>query len=146
MIKDLFFFFLSIKAVRYFFAAGIATLVDVLVYYAVFNFVLHQRSLEIFEGLALKAPTLSLICSYSIGLVTNFGISRLWVFTESELSGKNQFMRFILVALIVLAANYFFMYFLIGVLNWYPTISRGISAITIGLFSFAAHKTFSFKI
>jgi putative flippase GtrA len=135
MIKDLFYFFLSLKAVRYFFAAGIATLVDVAVYYMVFNHVLHQQSFEAGDWLVLKAPTFALICSYSSGLVTNFGISRLWVFTESELSGHHQFIRFILVALVVLIANYFFMYFLIRVL-----------AITIGLFSFLAHKTFSFKI
>jgi putative flippase GtrA len=131
--------------VRYFFAAGIATLVDVFVYYLVFNHFLHQEPFTAGNWLVLKAPTFSLICSYSSGLVTNFGISRLWVFTESELSGHHQFLRFILVALIVLAANYFFMYFLIRVLDWYPTIARGVSAITIGLFSFLAHKTFSFK-
>jgi len=146
MIKDLFFFFLSIKAVRYFFAAGIATLVDVLMYYVIYNFVLHQQPFEAWGWLVLKAPTFALICSYSSGLVTNFGISRIWVFTESELKGHHQFFRFILVALVVLVANYFFMYFLIRVLDWYPTVSRGISAITIGLFSFLAHKTFSFKI
>jgi putative flippase GtrA len=107
---------------------------------------LHQQSFEAGDWLVLKAPTFALICSYSSGLVTNFGISRLWVFTESELSGHHQFIRFILVALVVLIANYFFMYFLIRVLEWYPTIARGVSAITIGLFSFLAHKTFSFKI
>ena len=146
MLKDLFYFLMSMKAVRYFFAAGIATLVDVFVYFSVFNFVLHQKPFEALGLIVLKAPTFSLICSYSTGLVTNFAISRLWVFTGSELSGKNQFFRFILVALVVLIANYFFMYFLIRVLNWYPTIARGFSAITIGLFSFIAHKTFSFKL
>jgi len=48
--------------------------------------------------------------------------------------------------MVVLVANYFFMYFLINVLGWYPTLSRAVSAITIGVFSFVAHRVFSFKI
>ena len=133
------------RAIRYFFAAGAATVVDVLVYYLVLNKFLHQKSLDFLGLYIFKAPTVSLITSYSAGLLTNFTLTKLFVFTESEGATRWQLLRFSSVAFTVLIANYFFMYFLINYLGWYPTISRAISAITIGFFSFAAHKFFSFK-
>jgi putative flippase GtrA len=142
---DLVRFVLSLKAIRYFFSAGMATVVDVVVYYFVFNYVLHQQTLYIGDVFALKAPTVSLICSYTSGLFTNFFITKYFVFHESELAGRWQFVRFLLIAFFVLILNYYFMYFLIQVLGWYPTLSRAFSAVTIGLFSFVAHRSFSFK-
>ena len=117
-----------------------------LVYYLVYNHLLHQTELRVLDSMVFRAPTVALTCSYSCGLVTNFSITKYFVFHESELSGRIQLFRFILVAMVVLVANYFFMYFLINVLGWYPTLSRAVSAITIGVFSFVAHRVFSFKI
>lgn len=146
MLADLIRFLLGLKPVRYFFSAGIATVVDVLVYYLVFNYVLHQQEVELFSSMIVQAPTVALTCSYSCGLITNFSITKYFVFHESELSGRIQLFRFIMVALVVLMANYFFMYFLINILGWYPTLSRAFSAISIGIFSFVAHRFFSFRI
>jgi putative flippase GtrA len=146
MLLDVLYYLLGLKPVRYFFSAGIATVVDVLVYYLVYNHLLHQTELRVLDSMVFRAPTVALTCSYSCGLVTNFSITKYFVFHESELSGRIQLFRFILVAMVVLVANYFFMYFLINVLGWYPTLSRAVSAITIGVFSFVAHRVFSFKI
>jgi putative flippase GtrA len=41
--------------------------------------------------------------------------------------------------------NYLFMKFLVQVLEWYPTISRVISALSIGVMSYLFHKNYSFK-
>lgn len=131
--------------VRYFFAAVTATLVDVFVFYMVFNKVLHQQNHNVFGLIILKAPTISLICGFSCGLITNFLITKFVVFNESEDKTRWQLMRFVLVAIIVLISNYYFMWFLTAQLHWYATVSRAVSAVTIGVFSFTAHKFFSFK-
>jgi putative flippase GtrA len=146
MLADLIRYLLGLKPVRYFFSAGIATVVDVLVYYLVYNHALQQKELTVFDTIVFKAPTVALSCSYSCGLITNFSITKYFVFHESELAGRIQLFRFIMVALVVLVANYYFMYFLINILDWYPTLSRAVSAISIGLFSFVAHRFFSFRI
>lgn len=134
------------KVVRYFFAAGFATVVDVLIYFTMLHFVLKKQDFAIGSLFVIGAPTISLAVSYSCGLITNFTITKYFVFAESELRGRTQFGRFVLVAAIVLIANYLFMNFLIKVIGIYPTPSRAISAITIGVFSFMAHKAFSFKV
>lgn len=136
---------MQMKAVRYFFAAGTATVVDISVYWVVLNPVLHQKNHNFFDMFVFKAPTTALMCSYSCGLITNFMITKYFVFNESEAETKEQVFRFILVAAIGLGANYLLMSFLISSLHWYPTLARAISAVLIGLFSFTAHKFFSFK-
>jgi len=134
------------RVVRYFFAAATATVVDVLVFWFVFNKVLHQNNHDFLGMIVLKAPTLSLICGFSCGLITNFAITKFFVFNHSEAKTRWQLFRFILVAVVVLVCNYYFMWFLTAQLKWYATISRAVSAVTVGIFSFTAHKFFSFKL
>lgn len=134
------------RVVRYFFAAASATVVDVLVFWVVFNKILHQQNHDLFGMMVLKAPTLALICGFSCGLITNFTITKFFVFNQSEAKTRWQLARFVLVAIIVLICNYYFMWFLTAQLHWYATISRAVSAVTIGIFSFTAHKFFSFKL
>ena len=133
------------KVVRYFFAAGTATLVDVSVYFITLHYFLHKQNLHLSESVVIGAPSVSLFVSYSSGLVTNFLITKYFVFAESELKGRTQFTRFVAVALVVLFANYLFMSFLIKVMHIFPTPARAISALSIGVFSFTAHKFFSFR-
>lgn len=134
------------KIIRYFLSAGIATGVDVTVYFLAYNFIYEKQDIHLFNLMTLSAPTGSLMLSYTCGLVTNFLITKYLVFTESDLRGIHQLARYILVALLILALNYFFMSFLIKILDWYPTLSRVVSALTIGLLSFVIHKFYSFKV
>jgi len=142
MIKD----FLNNKIIRYFFSAGLATVVDVSVYFVAFNFIYEKQDIHLFDLMVLSAPTGSLILSYTCGLLTNFLITKYLVFTESDLRGIHQLARYVLVAILILLLNYLFMSFLIKILDWYPTFSRIVSALTIGLLSFVIHKFYSFRV
>jgi putative flippase GtrA len=138
--------FLQSRVFKYFIAAGVATVVDVGLYYLCFNFAFDKQPVNLIGSFVLKATTASLIISYSCGLVTNFSISKFLVFTDSDMKTSSAFFRFVMVALFVLVLNYFFMNFLIHQLQWYPTISRAVSALSIGVLSFLFHKFFTFKV
>jgi len=133
------------KVVRYFFSAGTATVVDVSVYFTTYNYILRKTDIPFIGPFVLTAPMLSLVVSYSCGLFTNFFITRKLVFSESDLRGRKQLFRFVQVALLGLFMNYLFMKILVQVLEWYPTISWVISALSIGVMSYLFHKNYSFK-
>lgn len=137
---------LQSKVFRYFISAGLATWVDVTVYFLAYNYLYEKTDIELFGVYTVSAPTASLILSYTIGLLTNFTITKFLVFKESELETHKQLFRYVLVALVVLGLNYLLMRILIRQLDWYPTIARAFSALTIGVLSFVVHKTFSFKV
>lgn len=137
---------LKFKLIRYGISAGAGTFVDVGMYFIAFNYIFHKMDIPLFNLLVVSAPSASLGISYTCGLFTNFTITKYYVFTESDLRGHHQLMRYILVAILVLILNYGLMTFLIKGLGWYPTPSRAFSAVTIGLVSFLFHKTFSFRV
>lgn len=138
--------FLRLKVVRYFFAAAVATLVDIWIYFIAFNYIYDKQNINFLGIYAFSAPTASLILSYTCGLITNFLITKFLVFTNSDLKTWQQFTRFVFVAIGVLCLNYGLMTFLINKLEWYPTISRAVSAVSVGVLSFVVHKTFSFRV
>ena len=143
---DKIFEFLQSRVFKYFIAAGLATVVDVGFYYLCFNYAFDKQPVTLFGSFVLKATTISLVISYSCGLVTNFSISKYLVFTDSEMKTTSAFSRFVMVALFVLMLNYFSMNFLIHQLEWYPTVARAVSALSIGVLSFLFHKFFTFKV
>ena len=137
---------LSNKVFRYFLSAGIATWVDIIVYFLAYNYIYEKQDVNLFNSFIISAPTAALALSYTAGLLTNFIITKMIVFKESDLETHKQLFRYVLVAMVVLVFNYFMMRLLIRQLEWYPTIARAVSAITIGMFSFIVHKSFSFKV
>ncbi len=138
--------FIQSKVVRYLLSAGVATLIDISVYFIAYNFIYHKQDIHLFNSFLVTAPTAALLLSYTAGLITNFLITKFLVFHESDLETHKQLFRYILVALVILALNYILMRFLIRTLEWYPTIARAFSAISIGVLSFIIHKTFSFRV
>ena len=136
------------KVFRYFIAAGLATVVDITVYFCMFNYILQKQVVPVpfIDGFVFQAPTVSLFTSYSCGLVTNFTITKFFVFHESNLRTRWQFIRFAGVAFMILGLNYLLMTFLIRGMDWYPTLARTFSALSIGVLSFIIHKSFSFKV
>ncbi|MBL0095574.1 MAG: GtrA family protein [Bacteroidetes bacterium] len=136
---------LKSKIIRYLISAGLATWVDVVVYFVSFNYLYKKEDIDIFGFYTVSAPTASLILSYTIGLLTNFTLTKFLVFKESELETHKQLFRYVMVAILVLILNYFLMSFLIRQLEWYPTLARAVSAVSIGVLSFVVHKSFSFR-
>ena len=137
---------LSYKLIRYSLSSGVATGMDVMVYFLAFNFLLRKQDLNFMDLQVISAPTIALGISYSCGLVTNFTITKYFVFTESDLRGRHQLMRYIMVAVLILLLNYGMMSLLIKNLAWYPTIARAFSAVTIGFASFMIHRSYSFRV
>lgn len=134
------------KVFRYFISAGIATVVDVSVFYLSFTYLFKKQPFSFTEHLVFAAPTLSLVLSTTCGVTTNFLITKIFVFHESTLKTHKQVFRYVMVALFVLGLNYMLMTSLIKQLEWYPTLARTFSALSIGVLSFLIHKYFSFRI
>lgn len=137
---------LQSKIFRYFISAGLATWVDITIYFLAYNYIYQKEDFSVFGLIMVSAPTASLILSYTCGLITNFFVTKWLVFHDSDLETHKQLFRYVLVAILILFLNYFLMNFLIHQFEWYPTIARAFSAVTIGLFSFVIHRSFSFQV
>lgn len=133
------------KFVKFFLSAGIATLIDVIAYYIIFNFILEAASVN-FNGYLLSGHEFTLCISYTFGICSNFLINKYAVFTESNLKSTRQFSRFITIAFIGFFANYGLLRFFVETCGLWPTFSRICAALSLGIASFYIHREFTFKV
>lgn len=137
--------FLQHKVIKFFLSAGVATLVDVLIYFLFFTLILNKKYTNIL-GYKATAHEFSLLISYSCGVVVNFLLTKYAVFSESDLASRKQFFRFTLIAGIGFFANYALLRFFVEICAFQPTISRIFSALSLGIASFYIHRLFTFKV
>lgn len=96
--------------------------------------------------MVMGAHIVALCISFSLGLITNFLITKYFVFSESTIRGREQFLRYVMVAAITFVGNYFMMKLLVDVFQLWPTLARLIAVGTIAVLSYRLHKVFTFKV
>jgi putative flippase GtrA len=133
------------KGVRYIISGGTATGVDVVSFFIIFNYILEKENLH-FGHVQIGAHIASLCVSFTLGLITNFLITKYFVFNESNIRGREQFLRYMMVAVVTFFGNYFMMKLLVDVFNVWPTMARLIAVGTIAVLSYRLHKVFTFKV
>lgn len=136
--------FFQNKLVRFFLSAGIAAVVDVMVYYIIINYVISHTPVMI-NHQAISPHEFSLFISYTVGVITNFMVTKYAVFNDSTLKSRQQFTRFAMVAAIGFFANYGLLRFFVEYCGLWPTLSRISSALSLGFASYFIHKGFTFK-
>lgn len=137
---------------RYLVSASTATLVDASIYAWLFYGVFEKKIVHLAD-FAIGPHLFSITISFTVGLLTNFWLSKKIVFGESQLRTRTQLSRFLMVAGIVFVANWYMTNFMTLKLTELLTshtpslafVARGTSAIIIASISFFSHKFFSFE-
>jgi putative flippase GtrA len=133
------------KFARFLLSAGTGFLVDIASFYLLESFVFTAKDYNIL-GHSTSNHALSLIVSFSLGVLVNFIITRYLVFAESRLPFAQQFMRFALVAFIGYFANLEVLKLFIRHLHFAPPVARITAALSLFLASYFIHKIFSFNL
>jgi putative flippase GtrA len=133
------------KFARFFLSAGTGFLVDIISFYVFDGFVFTKQSYLIL-GHSTGNHALSLVFSFSLGVLVNFLITRYLVFSESRLPFTQQFLRFGLVAFVGYFANLEILKLFIKYLHFAPSVARITAALSLFFASFFIHKIFSFNL
>ena len=124
---------LLIQIIKFLIVGGIATIIDWLIYYILYNY------------LNIK-PLISNIISYSISTVYNYLATVKFVFKVNENNGKRNFLIFIIFSLIGLGLSELLLYLFIDKLNINQMISKILSTIIVMTFNFITRKKFLEKV
>lgn len=145
---------------RYAACGGGNMVLDWVLYFVVYNFVVgHElvyislpfasrlltNSLIAVSPLCLTPHIMSLLIVFPITLLTGFWLNKYVTFTHSSLRGYNQLFRYILVVMLNLSVNYFGLKLFVEVCGIYPTPSKMIITIITVIISFFGQKYFSFR-
>lgn len=117
---------------------------DWLLYFVIYNYVLQHRMLHIgFVTLSSHIATLAIV--FPITLLTGFYLAKYVTFTNSNLRGRTQLIRYIAVVFINLAINYLGLKLFVDVFGLYPTPSKMIITVITVAVSYFSQKYFTFK-
>ena len=135
---------MPIRTFRYAVSGGSNMLLDILVYYISYNFILHKQILDI-GFIAFKPHIGALWMAFCISFPVGFLLSKYIVFDNSQLRGRVQLFRYLLIVGVNLILNYAFLKTLVEYMNFYPTIARVFTTCILVTFSFLSQKHFTFK-
>jgi putative flippase GtrA len=119
-------------------------LLDIFIYYISFHYILDKKILDL-GFIAFEPYTAALWIAFCVSFPVGFLLSKYVVFTKSELRGRVQLFRYLLIVGVNLVLNYVFLKTMVEYLDFYPTIARIFTTCIIVTFSFLSQKHFTFK-
>lgn len=118
---------LYIQIFKFVVVGGIATLIDWVIYFVLFNY------FHIF-------PLISNVISYSISVIYNFIMSVKWVFDTKDKSMKRLLFEFIILSLIGLIISEFIIWFFLEILSFNSIIAKILSTLIVMIINFILRK------
>lgn len=135
---------MPIRTFRYAACGGSNMLLDIFIYYISFHYILHEKILNL--GFVVFEPYTAALCiAFCVSFPVGFLLSKYIVFNKSDLRGRVQLFRYLLIVAINLLLNWVFLKVMIEYMNFYPTIARIFTTCIIVTFSFLSQKHFTFK-
>jgi putative flippase GtrA len=136
---------LSLATFRYMASGGVTVTSGVVFYYLIYNYVLHQKNIQVFNFL-ITAPIAALMLESMVTFLVGFTLNKYLVFTQSNLKGRVQLFRYATVYGTNILLNYALMKILVEVFLFYPTLAKTTITIVLAIFSYFSQKHFSFKV
>lgn len=134
---------------RYAACGGGNMVLDWLLYFFIYNFVIGHDlvyiTLPFNYQLCLTPHILTLLIVFPITLFTGFWLNKYVTFTQSSLRGYRQLFRYILIVIINLLVNYFGLKLFVEICHIYPTPSKMIITVITIVISFFGQKYYSFR-
>jgi putative flippase GtrA len=137
--------FMPIETFRYAFCGGSNTVLDIILYFITFNFVLHKQIVEL-GFVAISPHIASFIMVFPITFTTGFLLSKYITFTQSPLRGKIQLFRYGVTVGVCILLNYIFLKFFVDLLGIYATVSKIFTTLLVTVYSYFSQKYFTFKV
>lgn len=135
---------------RYLACGGGNQLLNIFIYWFSLHILLHEADsvIHIKDGktIAVGADIASYIIASSITIPIGFILSKYVVFQESNLKGRVQLFRYVVLVATCFFLNYLFLKLFIDILGFYPTPSQSLTIIILAVFSYIVQRTFTFKV
>lgn len=137
--------FLDLQTYRFLACGGINVLIDIFMFFICFHFVVQKQIIYLPFNLAISPYIAALILSFCLSVPLTFMVMRNIAFPGSELRGRTQLIRYIMVVLTNLMVNYIVIKLLVEQLAFYPTIAKVFATAVVVVVSYLLQRNFAFK-
>jgi len=136
---------MSLQTFRYSASGGFNTLLGFTVYLISYKYILKEKPLDL-GFYAFKSHSAALLVSFCISFPVGFFLMKYVVFSDSNMPGKIQLLRYFMIYLFNLALNYIILKVLVERINVNAIFAQIITTVIVVLFSYLAQRHFTFKI
>jgi putative flippase GtrA len=136
--------FLPVETYRYAVTGGMNMVLDIVLYYIFFHFVVDQEIVSL-GFIAISPHIAAFLMVFPITFSTGFFLAKFVTFTQSKLRGKKQLTRYAISVGGSLILNYILLKIFVEYFNIYPTPSKLLTTLVVIVYSFIVQKFFTFK-
>ena len=133
-----------IETFRYASTGGFNTLLDISLYFICYNFILDKQVIDL-HVVSISPHIGAFLIVFPITFFTGFLLAKYITFTDSEISGGTQLMRYLLSVSGSICLNYFFIKLLVEYGGLWPTLSKIITTLIVVIYSYFVQKFYTFK-
>ena len=136
---------MGLQTFRYAASGAINTFLGLTVYYLSFKFLLRAENLEL-GFYAFKPHIAALFFSFCFSFPLGFFLMKYVVFSNSNMKGKVQLVRYFMLYVFNLVLNYILLKVFVESLQIYAIFAQIMTTVIIVLFSYVAQRNFTFRI
>lgn len=135
---------MSLQTFRYAACGGFNTALDIVLFFVSYHYIVKKKVVHV-GFLAMTPHIASFILAFVITFPTGFYLSRYVVFTASNLRGRVQLGRYLLLVLACIGLNYMFIKFFVEQLHIFPIVAKIFTTVIVVTFSYLTQKHFTFR-
>ncbi len=134
----------TIRFFRYLSCGGLNVAFDWVLFFIFYNYVLDKQVFDL-RIIAFKPHIAAFIITFPITLLSGFYLSKYVTFEESNVRGRIQLFRYMMVVAGCVLINYICLRLFVDLWGIYPTPAKMITTIFTTIFSYLTQKNFTFK-
>jgi len=140
----LFHSFIPPETYRYAVTGGMNTVLDILLYFIFYNYVLDKQMLN-FGPFAISPYIAAFLIVFPITFTTGFLLAKYITFTQSAIKGRIQLIRYGITVSGSIFLNYVLLKFFVEYLRLWPTFSKAVTTAIVVAYSYIVQRFYTFK-
>jgi putative flippase GtrA len=129
---------------RYAACGGSNVVLDNFLFYITYNFILQKNVVHL-KIVAISPYQASNMMVFPITFFTGFMLSKYITFSQSELRGRVQLMRYGFTVLVCFLLNYILIKIFVEQFGFYPTASKILTSALVVFYSYFSNKHYTFR-
>lgn len=136
--------FIPLETFRYAATGGFNTTLDIFLYFFCYNFILGKKVID-FHIVSVSPHIAAFLIVFPVTFLTGFMLAKYITFTNSELRGRIQLIRYMISVSGSIFLNYVFLKVLVEFGGLWPTLAKLITTVVVVIYSYFVQKFFTFK-
>ena len=135
---------IPLETFRYAATGGFNTALDIFLYFICYNFILDKKIIDL-QIVSISPYIAAFLIIFPITFFTGFLLAKYITFTNSDIRGRIQLIRYVLSVSGSIFLNYFFLKLLVEFGALWPTLAKIITTGIVVIYSYFVQKFYTFK-